>query len=297
MRLCRASCDARSSSLSTGICCSRAMGLLSSVAPQHRIELAKEARRVRVPAPPEVLGQGAEPLVRGRDELPQGACFGDDRRQLRARHRQQAHVFGAEDPRVDRLDDEHALQQPAFDDRHAEERAVRILARFRKVLEPGMRRRVGDELRTQALGDQARQAFSQAHADAADAFGAESNRRREHQIGAIGLQKVDRADVGLEPPLDQMDDVVERFRGVPAGGHEPADFFQRPERRVFVARHHVPDAHLTSELNDCRALAPVERHRWRNYGRRARMLPVDIGRRCVFPASLRRCGGRRRARP
>ena len=139
MRLCSASCDARSSSLSIGICWSSATGLWSSSRQQHRIELAEQARRVVVPAPPEVLRERRQPLVRGRDELPERARLADDRRELRAGHRQHPHVVGAEGARLDRLHDEHALQQAAIDDRHAEERAVGILAGLGKVLEARMR--------------------------------------------------------------------------------------------------------------------------------------------------------------
>ncbi len=112
---------------------------------------------------------------------------------------------------LDGLNDEHALQEPALDDRHAEEGAVRILASLGKVLVPWMRRGVGDKLRLHALGDEAREPLRQTHADVPDAFGAEAHRRREHQIGAIGLEEIDRTDVGLEPPLDQVDEVVEGF--------------------------------------------------------------------------------------
>ena len=89
------------------------------------------------------------------------------------------------------------------------------------------------------LGDEAGQALGQSHAHAADALGAQADGRRQHEIGAIGLEQVDRADVGLEPPLNQMDDVVEGFRRVAARRDQPADFFERPEVRVLVAAPHL----------------------------------------------------------
>ena len=214
--------------------------------PQHGIELAEEAGRVRIPAPPQVLRERAEPLVRRRDELSERARLADDRRQLRAGHRQQPHVFGAEGAGVDRLDDEDALQQAAIDDRHAEERAIGILARLGKVLEARMRRGIGDELRLGALGHQAGEALGQAHADAADALGAQADRRREHEVRAIGLEQVDRADVGVEPPLDQVDDVVEGLRGVAARRDQPPDFLERPQCGIFVPCH-VSAAHHASK--------------------------------------------------
>ena len=108
--------------------------------------------------------------MRRRDELPERARLADDRRQLRAGHDQHPHVVLGEDARLDRLHDQHALQQAAIDDRHAEERAIRILAGLAEVLEARMRRRVGDDLRLQLFGDEAGEPFGEPHADAADAF-------------------------------------------------------------------------------------------------------------------------------
>ena len=67
------------------------------------------------------------------------------------------------------------------------------------------------------------------HAHAADALGSQPDGRGEHQARAIRLEQVDRADVGGEPPLDQVDDVAERLGGIAALRHQPADFFERPE--------------------------------------------------------------------
>ena len=97
-----------------------------------------------------------------------------------------------------------------------------------------MARGVGDDLRPQLLGDQAGQALGQPHAHPADALGPQADGRGEHQVGAIGLEQVDRADVGLEPLLDQIDDVAERLGGVAALRHQPADFLERPEKGTLV---------------------------------------------------------------
>ena len=96
-------------------------------------------------------------------------------------------------------------------------------------------RRVGDDLRPQLLGDQAGEPFAEPHADAADALGAQPDRRGEHQVGAIGLEQVDRADVGLEPLLNEVHDVRERFGGVAALRDQPADLLERPQQRSFPA--------------------------------------------------------------
>ena len=56
------------------------------------------------------------------------------------------------------------------------------------------------------------------------------------------LEQVDRADVGLEPALDQVDDVVERFGRVAAVRDEPADLLERPEQRLIIRRDLFPRA-------------------------------------------------------
>ena len=50
-------------------------GIVVERAPEDRIELAKEAGRVGVPAPPEILRERAQPLVRRGDELPERSRF------------------------------------------------------------------------------------------------------------------------------------------------------------------------------------------------------------------------------
>ena len=97
-----------------------------------------------------------------------------------------------------------------------------------------MRGGVRNALRGQLLGDEPGEAFRQPHADPADAFGPEPDRRREHEVGAIGLEQVDGADVGRETPLDEVDDVRQRLSRVAALRDEPADFVERPERSVGV---------------------------------------------------------------
>ena len=96
-------------------------GIVIDLAPEGGVELAKEAGRVVVPAPPEILRERGQAMMRRRDVLSDRACLADDRRHLRARHHQHPHVVGAEGARLDRLHDQHALQQPAIEDRHAEE--------------------------------------------------------------------------------------------------------------------------------------------------------------------------------
>ena len=146
------------------------------------------------------------------------------------------HGVGAEGARGQRLHDEHALQQPAIDQRHAEKRLVRILACLAEVLEARMRRRVLDHLRLHLLADQADQALGQPHPDLADALGPQPDRRRQDQRGAIRFEQIHRADVGAEALLDQPDEVRQGLGGVAALGHQAGDLVAGPERGVICGR-------------------------------------------------------------
>ena len=221
--------------------------------PQQRIELAKQAGGFRVPGPPQVARERPQPLVRRGDELLEGPRLRHNRRQLRAGHDEHPDIVVAEQPRLDGLDHEDALQHAAIDDGHAEERSIRVLARFAEILEPRVQRRVGDDQRLQLFGHEAGEPLAEPHADAADAFGAKSDRRGEDQGGAIGLEQIHRADVGLEPRLNEVHDVRERFGGVAAPGGQPTDLLERPQQRSFaagfclVADHDAPrDSKITN---------------------------------------------------
>ena len=56
--------------------------IVPETAPQAGIEVAEQAGRVLVPAPPQVAGQAAQALLRRRDELALGAGQADDVREL-----------------------------------------------------------------------------------------------------------------------------------------------------------------------------------------------------------------------
>ena len=86
------------------------------------------------------------------------------------RGREHADVLWTEDARIDSLDDQHALQQPARENRNTEERVIAILAGVGKVLEAGMRGGVSDELRLNGLGDKADEPFIEPHAHLAHAL-------------------------------------------------------------------------------------------------------------------------------
>ncbi len=206
--------------------------VVGQLAPQHRIQVAEQVRRVLVPAPPQVLRQLRQALVRRRDEQAQCPRLADDRSQLRAGRFEPLHGVGPEGPRLERLDDQHALQQSAILERHAEERLVRVLAGLTEVLEARMRRRVLDDLRLHLLADEADEALRQPHPHLADALGPEADGRREDERRSVGLEQVDRADVGAEPLLDQPNDVGEGFSRVAALGDQPGDLIEAPQRVI-----------------------------------------------------------------
>ncbi len=83
-----------------------------------------------------------------------------------------------------------------------------------------------DGHRPHLLGHQARQPFVQRHAQRADALGAKPERGGQHQVGAIRLQQIGGANVGLKAPGDQRHNVHERFGGLAAFGRQVADLFQ-----------------------------------------------------------------------
>jgi hypothetical protein len=116
-----------------------------------------------------------------------------------------------------------------------EKRVIRIFSRFVEIFESRMTRGVLHHLRPQLFTHQPRQAFVQSHADAPDAFRAQSHGGGQHQRVPIGFQQVHGADVGFETALDELDDVAQRFRRVAAMRDQAADFFQGPQERCFLA--------------------------------------------------------------
>ena len=198
--------------------------VVPELAPQHRIELAEQAGRVVVPAPPQILRERRQALVRRRDELPERPRLAHDRRQLRSGSRPASAPRRAlKIARLDRLHDQHALQQAAIDQRHAEKRPIRLFAGLAEILEPRMR------VASATTCGCSRSATSPASPSVMrmrtrpTLSGRRPIGRREHEVRAIGLEQVDRAHVGLEPPLNFVDDVGERLRWISLRRNQPAD--------------------------------------------------------------------------
>ena len=236
--------------------------IVPETAPQAGIEVAEQAGRVLVPAPPQVAGQAAQALLRRRDELPLGAGQADDVRELVPGRADGRDHGGIERPRGYGLHHQHALQQAAVDERDAEERAIRILAGVLEVLEARMRGRVVHDQRPQLLGDEADQAFVEPHADPADAIGLQADGGGEDQVRAVRAEQVDGADVGAEAALNELDDVGQRLGGVAGHRGEAADVVERPGGRRRGKRGGVAHG-LWSLL--CRRVpsGPAEAASWR----------------------------------
>ena len=201
MRLCSASSRRAFLELArSDICCSSATGLCVQLPPQHRIELAEQAGRVGDPSStrgsaasaPSRRCAGATNWPSVRASLTIGASCAPAVSSM-------PHVVGVNTRGSAVCTTSTPCSRPRSIDRHAEERVVRILAGLAEVLEPGMRGGIVDDLRPQLLGDQPGEPFGEPHAHPADALGTQADRRREHEVGAVGLEQVDRTDVGVEP--------------------------------------------------------------------------------------------------
>ena len=106
---------------------------------------------------------------------------------------------------------------------------IAILAGVGKVLEAGMRGGVSDELRLGGLGDKADEPFVEPHAHLAHALRLETDGGREHQIGALEVEHVERTDLGVEPASNQIDDIQQRFFGIATLRDDATDLLERPQ--------------------------------------------------------------------
>ena len=227
MRPCSTSSCARRSSPASGISAEQRDRIVIELPPAHRIQIAEQAGGIVVPAPPQIARQRPQPLLRGSDEAIQRARLAHHRRDLRGRLGQHLDFVVRESARLDRLHHQNALQNSAIDQRHAEKGLVGLFARFAEILEARMILDLLDGHRLHLFGHQAREPFVQRHPQRADALRAQSDRRGQHQIGAVRLQQVGGANIGLEALGDQRDHVHQRLRRLAALRRKIADFLQR----------------------------------------------------------------------
>jgi hypothetical protein len=182
-------------------------GTVVELAPAQRVEVAEQAAGIVIPAPPQVAGQGPEPLLGRRDETVEGAGFAHHvRHPVRGLGEQTNLIFG-EDARLHGLNHQNALQHPAIDERNSQERLVIILAGFAEVLEARMIPDLFHGHGADLFRDQAGESFIDCHAQLADAFPAQPERCGQDEIGAVGLQQVGGANIGAKPSGNQGDHV------------------------------------------------------------------------------------------
>jgi hypothetical protein len=98
----------------------------------------------------------------------------------------------------------------------------------------------------QLLGDETSEAFVERHAQRADTFGFQAARCGKNEMGSIGLEQVNRADVGLESAGDQGYDVAERLRRLAAVFCEIPDFFESQNVLRIARMYRLAQARLTS---------------------------------------------------
>ena len=106
------------------------------------------------------------------------------------------------------LDDQYAERAPGAQHRHAEERVVDLLARFRQVAEGGVGLGVGQVQRPRFIGDGANQALTNLQRGVV-------NRLAVQALGGVelkdpvGVQDIDRAHLGHHVGRDLRHDLVE----------------------------------------------------------------------------------------
>ena len=136
MRLCSTSSRAAFLNAGSGISRQQRDRIVIQLAPAHRIEIAKQAAGVVVPAPPQVARQRPQPFLRGSDKAVQRARLADHRRDLGRGLYQHANFIV---PKVARLRRSAPPARPAARRGRSRERPETIdtmfFARFLEVLE------------------------------------------------------------------------------------------------------------------------------------------------------------------
>ena len=116
------------------------------------------------------------------------------------------------------LHDQHAEHPPRAHDRHAGQRMVDLLTRFRAIGELRMALRIVERQRTGVRGDVADQALADPQARAMHGRGIEALGSEQLEDFA-GAQQVDRADLGHHLVGDQAHDLAQGFLGRGATRH------------------------------------------------------------------------------
>jgi hypothetical protein len=164
--------------------------ILIKLPPARRIEIAKETGAIVVPAPPYIARQLPQLFLRRRDEAIECPRLAHNGRHLPGCFNQHADLIFAKRPLVFSLNHEHALQNAAIDERHAEEGLILRFAGLLEELVAGMIARIGNRNREQQLSNQSRKPFVDGHAKRADGAGMKADGCRQHQVRAVGLKQV-----------------------------------------------------------------------------------------------------------
>lgn len=226
--------------------------------PARRIEVLEQAHGAGVPAPPHVPRKRPEPALERPDRLVALADLRDEGTDLARRQQQRGDLVVGEAALLDRLHDQHALQQLPVDQGDAEERVVRVLAGLREVLEARMPLHVRRLDRPQLLGDQPRESFVQLHPDLADALGAQADGGGQHQMGPVRFEQVYRADVHPHPGLELPDAGRQGRRRVAGScGQAHASRESPGERAASLDRHGEGAAPSRRAGGASRAARPV----------------------------------------
>ena len=83
------------------------------------VQITKKADAVVVPAPPEIVGEGPEAILRGSDEAVEGTGFADHRGDLVGGFDELANLRLSKDAWLFGLEDEDADEYSAVDERDA----------------------------------------------------------------------------------------------------------------------------------------------------------------------------------
>src|SRR6202020_878550 len=205
--------------------------ILIQLSPSYRIQIAEQACRVMIPAPPEITSQTPKPFWGWSDEAIQRTGFVDHGRYLGRRLGEHLNFILAENSRLHSLNDQHTLQNSAVNEWNPQERLVLIFAGFRKVFETWVSVGLLHRHRADLFRHQASQTFMDSHPQLANTLSPETDGGSQHQIGAIRLQQVRGTNVRIKAFGNQGYDVHQRFCGLALLRCKVCDFLEREHVR------------------------------------------------------------------
>ena len=195
----------------------------------HHVLLGARLADARLATPrPDALGGGdlfhyRAPLVRRRRHQSEELGVDHDRCEKRRTGLQQLDVRLVEATGLHRLDHDHADHDALHDQGRRQQRREALLPGLREVAVVRMALGVLDRDRLAALRRHADEPFSERHLDVADRAGLESHRRRQGEDVHLGVDRVDRANVRIEPLRHEVRDVGEGLLEVVGSGHDLRD--------------------------------------------------------------------------